>query len=722
MTQTMIVRTLIGISRDAFMELVPHILKAASGLTPVKVDGTNDGGVDFCLYEGIDKKKFVVQTTDTWQRLENKLLADAKKLSEREGVELCYAMVKNVVSYVKKETIENKALKTYGVMMKVFGANELASFVSAYNLEDVLLRLAGKDLDNSDRESVSQTEVWLHSYVLMSQDCKDLREEMIDSALSLNLYRAGTAQKEDLVNRCCSMLKIPQGLSSRVEGRIDSLLVKGRVVRLGGMLELAQTTREEIDLSVRLYHKGLQQFAETCASVAEKYGARKFDVDPKRLATLLAKCYLKYYVQVLKESGFEMNSDLFRPIIPDPAITLKDMLRYWVNPEFVDVLYDELVRTAGGIRFVKSIVESVMYVALREETTGSAPVIFDADSWHRVVCYVDSSVAMPYLVSKLCEGHCDGIRTVRPSLSAVEKLFELDATAVIHPSHLAECAAHLIEALRFCELETMFASDLEYARNAYVSYYFRIKRSCGADVPDSLRTLSSFLFAIAPSLSAQNVNSVAYWHNVLSDVREKFSIYGLWEREYTMPKEEVDEEYRTRLFEAFRDTSKTSIRLQRNDVKVLMEMSYRTAHDPSRFVLLSWDRTIAGLESSLRKNFWVVSPINMLDLLNIYSRTTDEELLSMSHEIAMVSQNRELGFVKVLEKIAEITRGKHMDIECLDEIRRLRENYFNSQTADCGGDINGCIEKATRILERHGMVGAGDEDGYASGDTSDAEL
>lgn len=152
MTQTMIVRTLSGISRDAFMELVPHILKAASGLTPVKVDGTNDGGVDFCLYEGIDKKKFVVQTTDTWLRLENKLLADAKKLSERENVEVCYALVKNVVSFVKKEAIENKALKTYGVIMKVFGANELASFILEYKLEDILLRLAGKDLDGSEKK------------------------------------------------------------------------------------------------------------------------------------------------------------------------------------------------------------------------------------------------------------------------------------------------------------------------------------------------------------------------------------------------------------------------------------------------------------------------------------------------------------------------------------------------------------------------------------------
>ena len=218
------------------------------------------------------------------------------------------------------------------------------------------------------------------------------------------------------------------------------------------------------------------------------------------------------------------------------------------------------------------------------------------------------------------------------------------------------------------------------------------------------------------------MNSAAYWHNVLSDVTEKFSIYRLLERDYTMPKNGADEQYRSSLFEAFRETSKTSPRLQKNDVAVLSEMSYRTAHDPSRFVLLSWDRTIAGLDPSLRRNFWVVNPINMLDLLNVYSRTTDEELLSMSHEIAMVSQNRELGFVKVLEKIAEITRGKHMDIECLDEIRKLRDNYFNSQSEDRNDDVNGYIKEAALILERHGLVGSEDADCYASGNTSDAEL
>ena len=71
--QKFVKRRLSMMSKDEFEELVPIVLKASSGLVPICVDGSNDGSVDYHLYEGLKKSRIVVQTTDTWQNLERKI-------------------------------------------------------------------------------------------------------------------------------------------------------------------------------------------------------------------------------------------------------------------------------------------------------------------------------------------------------------------------------------------------------------------------------------------------------------------------------------------------------------------------------------------------------------------------------------------------------------------------------------------------------------------------
>ena len=118
--------------------------------------------------------------------------------------------------------------------------------------------------------------------------------------------------------------------------------------------------------------------------------------------------------------------------------------------------------------------------------------------------------------------------------------------------------------------------------------------------------------------------------------------------------------------------------LIRHDADVIKNIYHKTRSELGRNVLLTWDNALLRAEYDLRKDFWIVSPVDMADLVGTSSNEIRHDLLSLSHSIAsVVPPRKELSYGHILDRIIMMCRDRKMDWQCRLDIQKIRDEFFN---------------------------------------------
>jgi len=700
--QKFVKRRLSMMSKDEFEELVPIVLKASSGLVPICVDGSNDGSVDYHLYEGLKKSRIVVQTTDTWQNLERKIRSNVDDVSNAHSVDIYYYIVKEVVSNDVKERLETYALDNCHLTLKILGGNEIADFIIRYNLQNEFSRIArleGKELATT---SIEQPEVLLHSYLMMSTDRRDLTNEMSDSTLKFLLFDHETIVQNELIEKCLRLLQLPATHGKMLMGRIDSLMSKGIILRTDNSLALDENESNAIRGLIADYNDELLAVSSVCCELMGKYGAKIEPMDDIReFATLLARCYVEHYCEVLRDANYDLKMEVFSSnAIASASHQLKArMNKLGVPSNCVDTCYCAIVRAASNMGLIKRLAQSVVYVALREFSAKKSPAVFNTDNWSNVNVYIDASVLMPYLISKLFDG---GASNGDESRLTVDAISACGCSCYMPSEYLEEISSHLIAAKWYSENQEGFEDTMESVPNAYVSIYYRMKHA-GIELPS---TLSEYLKIFCDVLYTHDDYSLKY--EVINSLSKLLREYNVNPIRFDNQFDESDESF-SLWWESYLTKRKVDGRLIRHDVSTMKNLRHKAIHEKGSFVLLTWDNSLLKAEYELKKDVWVVTPVDMADLVCIQSETSDYDLMSLSHSIASVMpQTKEMVFGRILEKIIMICRGRKLEWKCRQEIISIKGEFFKRYEEQDGNDRHETIQqyemKTMNILKRYGIT------------------
>lgn len=702
LNQKFIKRRLSMMTKDEFEELVPIVLKASSGLVPVCVDGTNDGGVDYALYEGLKKTKVAVQTTDTWRKIENKIKKNVLDVADRRDISAYYYIVKEVVSNDVKERLEQMALANHHLMMKIMGGNEISDFIIHYGLQMDFARVAKLDSIVGCRGRIEQPEVWLHSYLMMSTDRRDFTNEMIDSTLKYLLYNTSPLLRTELIDRCQVFLRLPLTQKSNIEGRIDSMMMTSTLLNSDNGIRLSEDENSAIDCIVADYEAELIAMSNICSEIIGQYSAERFALgDEKELATLLARCYIEHYCKVLRDADYMIKVSLFNSdAIASAAQQLRAMLlKCNVSSERIDQCFAALVTFASRINLVKRLAQSVVYVALRELSDKKSPAVFNTDDWSKISVFIDASVLMPYLASKMFDGNARYNAECRLS---VDEILSVGCNCKVPYEYVEECASHLIAATWFAENQEGFEDDMALVPNAYVSAYFKMK-NIGIELPD---TLQEFLKLFCEDIFVNNGIQYEAKYAAIRSLSALLSDYNIKPIKLQSAFDESDLIF-SRRWEEYLKTKKKDARLLRHDVSVLRYLRHQAINVEGRNVLLTWDSSLLQGTYEMRKDVWIVSPVNMADLICVHGSANDYDLMSFSHAIAsVIPPTKEMAFGRILERVVNICKNKKMDWKCRQEILRLKHEFFERFEAQSSENqakmISRFEEQTVKVLSQFG--------------------
>ncbi len=672
-------------------------------MVPVCVDGSNDGSVDYHLYNGLNKSRIVVQTTDNWQNLERKIKGNMSDVAGRADIDIYYMMVKEVVSNDVKERLEQQALDKHHLMMKILGANEVSSFILRYDLIDDLFRLSHTVSDEPSGKRIQQPEVMLHMYLSMSSDSRDLNQEMIDSTLRFILFNKPQQGRQELANEVLQYLRLPELRQLDVVGRIESLRSKGVFDECEGQLDLSSAARKEIDQLVGDYDAELSLFSDICVSTIKEIAGRDFAIsNQKEFATLLARCYVSCYLDVVKRSDYELDSEIFAsPVLNSPLTQIKSMLlKDGIAQHKLDECVNTLVLRASGNSLVKRLAQSVVYVAIRDYSSRNSPAVFNTDNWGSVSVYVDAAALMPFLVSSLFE---QGRFARNETCLAISTIQKTRCKLLVPFDYVDEASSHLIAARWYCENEEGFEADFEFVPNAYVSSYYKMKK-CGIEVPDTLR---EYLSLFCEDLFKFDSSQYSYKSVVRASISTLARYYGVEMTEFKDALDEQDIAYCDE-WKEFLKKKKTDWRLIRHDASVLSHIYHKGRTQLGRNVLVTWDNSLLRADRTLRRDIWIVTPVDMADLVSVSFNDENYDLMALSHAVASVTtSSKEMAYGHILEKIMLMCKDKKMDWKCRLEIQRIRDEFFSycdsNDSKDCSIESEECEKRTMEILDKSGF-------------------
>ena len=155
---------------------------------------------------------------------------------------------------------------------------------------------------------------------------------------------------------------------------------------------------------------------------------------------------------------------------------------------------------------------------------------------------------------------------------------------------------------------------MELVPNAYVSAYFKMKK-LGIELPE---TLQEFLKLFCEDIFVNNDGSCEVKYAAIRSLAGILNDYGIKAIKLQGRFDDSDLRF-AHQWEEYLKTRKMDARLLRHDVSVLKYLRHQSINFEGRNVLLTWDTSLLQGRYDMRKDFWIVSPVNMADLICIHT-------------------------------------------------------------------------------------------------------
>ncbi len=646
---------------------------------PINVDGTNDGGADFSDIDAAGKRsKVAYQLTVQKEKFDDKLVKDAKKSVMKLGVKRFYYLTSNPMSETIARTYEDKLSDELEITCVCLGCRSIAELLISYNcandaLADIYPAIP-RDINMDDLDYRERT---MHSYTLLSNDAKDLREGIYDDTIMMILGSHDIGfDKESVIEEVKKMLSLNESRDDLLCGRVESLLSKQKLQRNKdtGVLSLSPEMQQEIESRKNLYNADLSAMASAQTDLMHDNGLEWTIRDSRTISVWLAKRFIHQQINTLNDAKSKL---VMHPILgldpKDESLTkLVSYLRQkGARIEVAKKIADELQSLAANDPLIKKITRASMYLALEGNSPMSRSKALGANRWDEFSMLVDASVALPYICYTLFNNYDYGI--AKDSIRALNRAKELGIQLKITYFYIKECAGHLLKALDYIGLD--FPEDeMQYSSNAFVSHYYGMKLK-GIRVPN---TLLDFLTNFSVQVKSKYQDRKYHVRAVMTDIQGLLNSVNVVFEGVDKYETEACPVYHNYIDVVEQKEPNKSLFLVNHDTWALQHITDRTNKNGEHWLFLTYDRTLREYGKADNSTIWITKPSKFLEFVECTQDLSDSSLEEMVHFIATSSESTLSIGARMIDKILEYASNDMQNYEFQSAFKQYKQEALKS--------------------------------------------
>ena len=680
------------------------VLNEVFQLNAINVDGSYDGGTDYAVFNNEGKRNIAAyQITTQKTDVDKKAYRDAKKSVEKLHAKRFYFLCTYNYSEIECRTLENQIGNELDVTAIVYPPKIIAGLLMNSNKVGVFLdRIGYDDLHRFEKTRVDFKEMALHSYSFLSEDTRNLKNQIYDDALLLILSENEDGLcKEEIIDKVVELLCLPSTKESLLSNRLDTLKGKGKInnhPKDGTKLIAADDVLSDIKYRKILYDKELSDLAAAQIDIMNDYGVEWTIEDSQKASVWLASIYMRNQLVLLESANASLADGFLKRIDQNGYSNLKSYLidKKKIAKEQVNELIDILVSNASTHPLMIKITSASVYIALE----GTNPLIsckaLGVSTWHDENMIVEPTIGIPFLCSLLYNGKVNTY--FDNAIRSIDTAKKLGIGLFVPYYYIKECAGHLHMARLFDGL-TLDPNEMRYSSNAFVSNYYALKQQ-GISMPESF---IDYLATFSPSIRTE-MKYKDWIRAIMNDIQSIFTRNGIVFQEIPhYSSDELKEEQTEYSFYLKENEIDKSDNLMLNDAITLHFTKERALKDDEHWMVLTYDRSLINVAHNIGSDTWVSTPFNFLNLTEMTKSISEKEFSSLIHSMASFSSKTLAIGARVLDRIIFFASDKMQNWEFQESIKHLKSELVNSVSEYDTNFLNEVDKRTNEFLKNHGV-------------------
>lgn len=674
-----------GLSKVLFDVACHIVLKEYFGINAINVDGSNDGGADFIRVSGDGvRSDTVYQITTQKERIPEKLGRDAAKSIEKLSAKRFYFFTTTNVSEVESRKYELKYSVELGIPVSFFGARHVAEFLLDGNLLNNFLDKVNYPLPRLFNGTVDYKEMALHSYTIMSDDAKGMRDGVYDDTILFVLSDGSELQEDELISKVLKFLNIESSKGDYLRKRIGALFSKVSIQRTeSGGIALSQGSMQDIQARKRIYEQELSDLAAAQIDIMRKdFGVDWSILESKEISIYIADTYIGQQMDLL--------SDIKAKVTVEPIFNQRDRDQNSIRDYIRDrsglskgkaaQAASALLSTASNHPLIIKLARASVYVALEGRSAVASAKALGASRWSEFNILIEPTVAIHWICSRLYDGDVTGFFSI--SKKSVQRAIDLNAMPFIPYFYINECASHLLWARKYSSLgEVATPEELQYSKNAFIANYYALKAQ-GCRVPgailDYLKTFSS-------SVLIERSSWKDWVRAVMIDIQSILNKSGVKFVEVPFYKPEdcvvFEREYNHYL------TSRNQFKsryLMDHDVWALQFTHNEVIGGSSHWAILTFDNTMMRVGAGAGHAGWIVTPHKFLDITASSQSLSETQYVSLVHSLAVSSERTLSIAARIIDRVVSYASDHLQNWEFKSDFENFKKSLISELDANDG--------------------------------------
>lgn len=680
------------------------VLTDIFNLKIINVDGKNDGGTDFTEFnnEGI-RTKTAYQITTQKTDIKKKAYKDALKSIEKLGVDRFYFLTTFSLSETESRKLENQISNELNIQCTCLDAKAIAALLIDENLVQKFINDADYPLVASIASNTPDYfETALHSYTLLSEDSKNLKENIYDDTILFILSNEPPLTEQEIVIEAQKLLSLSDEEISVLTKRIGSLFGRQRI-RWNSEEKIILKEDAELELKSRksLYARELSTLAAAQADILQEHNIAWDEEDSRKISVWIAESFINEQISSLKEIKASIVSHpVFERLNNNGMEKIKKHIKKKdskTTDETLNKIVLSILEVASSHPLIVKLTRASMYVALQGSNPVSSAKALGASRWSDFKVLIEPTMAIPLICSKLYTGKVN--KYFDASISALARLKSLNIKAYIPPFYISECAGHLLQARKYNGLD-LNENELKYSSNAFVSNYYALKTE-GAKMPESFM---DYLASYSPAIKSEKNDKKTWAREIMTDIQSILNKSGIeflkipfYEQNET---KEINIQYNYYLQD---NNQKKAPYLINHDVWTLKFINDSIVENNEHWIILTYDRSLIDFSTQEHFKGWTSTPLKFLSLSEATKPLSETKFVSLLHTVATYSERTLSAGARILDKFVQYASTEMQNWEFKRDIEEFKSELI--QSIDYSSDYHSEIARRTEeFLKKKGII------------------
>ncbi len=678
------------------------VLRDIFNLRAINVDGRDDGGTDYASLGTYGERTPVAyQITTQKTDIKNKAYRDAKKAIAKLNVKRYYFLTTYLLSETEIRILENQITEELEIQSICLDAGSIASLLLSEDLLGKFLDETNYPLPNNQiRPVFDYREMALHSYTLLSNDSKKLKENIYDDTILFMLSNKSPLTENEIIDQVQDLLALPAGKIEILKKRINGLFEKQKTKKTqDGKIQLNEKSRRDVESRKEIYQRELVNLISAQTDLLRDHNV-DWDVDDlKNISVWIAEAFICRQISNLKEIKASIVSHpIFENLNDDGIDKIRNYLKNKksVKKEGLDEIVDELLKLASNHPLITKLSRASMYLALQGSNPISSAKALGANRWSDFKILVEPTIAIPYLCSRLYYGSVN--RYFDNAVRAIDRAKKLDSKLYIPYFYINECAGHLLQARKYIGL-VLDENELKFSSNAFVSNYYALKAS-NIRVPESFM---EYLSSYSSAIKTEKGDIKSWVRELMTDVQSilirsnieflKIPFYDHESCKY------FEQEYVYYLRDANIDKP---YHLISHDIWALQFANDSILQNDEHWIIMTYDNSLISFGKLDAYKGWVANPFRFLDLSSATKPLPEMQFISLLHTVATYSEQTLSVGARIMDRMIMYASKEMQNWEFKRDIETFKNELV--QSVDYLSDYNAEIDRKTdAFLKERGI-------------------